>query len=117
MQHGTYRIKLGKTGYPTIEMRFVLTRANRTEEYGIVGDLHPGDKIWSDFDLDTNTNKWSDPWTLEPGPAGQAAGRKKDSGGVTITLRGSTDRLSKTPNTDSYPYSQRYYSRPRAFVS
>ena len=57
-----------------------------------MGSLHPGDKIWSDFDLDTTNNQWSDPWTLEPGPAGQAAGRKKDSGGIKVTLRESSGR-------------------------
>jgi hypothetical protein len=38
----------------------------------------------TDFELDTETGKWIDNWTLEPGSAGQAAGEKESSGGVNI---------------------------------
>jgi hypothetical protein len=65
----------------------LISNCCRTEEYPIVEGLYPGDSMWSYFNLNTDTNLWSVPWELDPGPAGQAAGGMKATGEVDVTLR------------------------------
>lgn len=39
------------------------------------------------FELNTSNGEWNDPWDLEPGTVGTAAGEKHGSGGVTVAFR------------------------------
>jgi hypothetical protein len=75
------------TMLPRVESVLTCWKCCRTAEYDIVRDLHTGDKIWSYFYVNEAVDKWHDPWALTPGPAGRAAGRRRDKGRVDVTFR------------------------------